>query len=102
MRTMNIFFVVSILLVFTGCTSAVFVGPGDKPDAVPPKIVLGADNNRIWDRPNAFGPVPAGLQEAGKKVCGPLGLKAIGYHPNAQDENGYRFPDGGYLCVPNK
>jgi hypothetical protein len=46
--------------------------------------------------------IPSEMQKNGEKVCGALDMKAIGYHPNAQDENGKVFPGGGYLCVPNK
>ena len=58
-------------MVFIGCsTLPIVIGPGDKPDTVPPKIVMGNDNNRIWDRPNAFGPVPA-------KYAGELARKCV-------------------------
>ena len=94
---------VLILLVFVGCVARTgMVSPGDKPDNVPPKIITGPDNVKIWDRPNAFGPVPANQMEEGKKVCSQIDLVAVGYHPNAQDENGKKFPNGGFLCVPKK
>jgi len=100
MKVLRIFAVLMVLA-FIGCVSrGVLVGPGNQPDSVPPKIVMGPNNSMIWDRPTAFGPIPAQLQENGKKVCGPLGLEAIGYHPKAQDANGKEFPEGGYLCVP--
>lgn len=80
----------------------VAVAADDKPDDVPPRIVVNADQVRIWDRPDAFGPVPSDLQESGRKVCGPLGMKAIGYHSQARDENGKVFDGGGYLCVTDE
>jgi len=89
-----------MLIAFVGCVT-VPVTVGDKPDAVPPKIVMGGKDNkdRIWDRPGAFGPIPADLQEKAKTVCGQNDMKAIGYHHKAQDENGKAFEGGGYLCV---
>jgi len=97
---MKIFKIVAVLMLFAfvGCVSMP-VGPGSKADAVPPKLTIGKNNVKLWDRPNAFGPVPAGLQEAGNKLCGALNLKATGYHPNAQDENGKALPGGGYFCA---
>jgi hypothetical protein len=89
-----------VFLAFVGCAT-IPAGPGDKPDAVPPKIQIGQDKVKVWDRPGAFGPVPSELQATGNKICGP-NLKAIGYHPNAQDEKGNAFTGGGYLCVSNK
>jgi hypothetical protein len=92
-----------MVIAFVGCVALpAAVGPGDKPDTVPPKIVKGMDNKKVWDRPDAFGPVPPEMQANGEKVCGALNKKAIGYHPKAQDENGKEFPGGGYLCVPDK
>jgi hypothetical protein len=97
---MNRWLAVLVFLAMAGC-STIPVGPGEKPDAVAPKIRVGSDQSRTWDRPRAFGPVPASLEATGNQVCG-QGMKAIGYHPEAQDENGKPFPAGGYLCVPNK
>ena len=101
---MKVFRIVAVImfLAFIGCARVdhYLFTPGDKPDAVPPKIQILPDNTRIWDRPLAFGPVPAEMQENGKQACGPQGLKAVGYHPNAQDENGKPFQGGGFLCAP--
>ncbi|MCX5807327.1 MAG: hypothetical protein NT010_14895 [Proteobacteria bacterium] len=88
-----------LLLAFAGCTAVPVVGPGDKPDTIPPKIQIGRDKVKTWDRPGAFGPAPSSLQATGNNICGDK-MKAIGYHPNAQDENGNSFLGGGYLCVP--
>ena len=88
-----------MLITFVGCVTVPFT-VGDQPDAVPPKIVMSKDKNKIWDRAGAFGPIPADLQEKAKAVCGQNDMKAIGYHPKAQDENGNAFEGGGYLCVP--
>lgn len=86
------------VIVLAGCVSSgVFVG--DKPDAVPPRLQVGADKSLSWDRPSAFGPVPAQLQATGDRICKSAGAtRAIGYHPNAQNEKGQRFDGGGYFC----
>ena len=91
---------VFVLLTFAGCAT-ITAGPGDKPDSVPPKLQIGQDNTKIWDRPGAFGPVPSSLQATGDRICG-TNMKAIGYHPQAQDEKGVPFSGGGYLCEPVK
>jgi hypothetical protein len=98
---MKIFQIVGVLMLIAvvGCSS-VPVGPGEKPDVVPPKIQISPNNVRSWDRPSAFGPVPSELQDAGNEVCGQFDWKPIGYHPNAQDANGNVFAGGGYLCSP--
>lgn len=75
--------------------------PSKKAGAVAPRLQVGADQVKIWDRPDAFGPVPSQKRALGKKVCGP-GKKAVGFHPKALDENGKVFPRGGFLCVPDK
>lgn len=74
-------------------------GPGDKPGAVPPRIVTNDAKQKTWDNPGAFGPVPAELKAKGDAVCAPLNAMALGYHPQAQDESGKPFPGGGYYCV---
>lgn len=79
---------------------------GDKPGAVPPRLVADAKDpkNSVWDNPSAFGPVPAELAVNGDKVCSTLNangveFKAIGFHPKAQAANGTTLPNGGYFCV---
>ncbi|NNM81533.1 MAG: hypothetical protein HKL98_02865 [Burkholderiales bacterium] len=73
--------------------------PGNEPSSIPPKLMIGADNAKVWDHPGAFGPVPADLQAHGDKLCQGIGdKKAIGYHPKAEDENGNLIPGGGYYC----
>jgi hypothetical protein len=84
------------VLAVAGC-AAMAVGPGDRPDPVPPKLVITDDNIKTWDRPGAFGPVPFELKAIGDDVCGP-DMKAVGYHPDARDEYGNKFEAGGYLC----
>ena len=93
--------VVLLLFTFVGCAQNVVL-PGDRPDATPPKMVMDKNNKKVWDRPGAFGKIPAKLQERGKKECGALKMKAVGYHPSAQNESGNTYQDGGYLCVPDE
>jgi hypothetical protein len=91
-------FIAVVFLAFS--TMAFAAGPGKKPDRVPPKLqspLLGSE--MLWDRPEAFGPVPKSKRNLGKQVCG-ADSKAIGYHPKAQDEKGKVFPKGGFLCAP--
>lgn len=72
---------------------------GSAPDPVPPQIQIGVDGSAFWDRPGAFGPVPAELQQDGDGICG-AGMKAVGYHPEAKDQQGDSFEGGGFLCAP--
>lgn len=81
----------------SGCATAPL--PGDKPDPVPPRLHAGENNVKEWDRTGAFGPVPVEKRELGDKICRGIGAKkAIGYHPQAQDDNGNQIPGGGYYC----
>jgi len=93
--------------VLAGCVVApVPVSIGSKPADVAPQLVKTNDGKSVtWDRPGAFGPVPAGLADSGATVCATFNtkdtqFKAIGYHPFAKDENGNVLIDGGYFCVP--
>ena len=67
----------------------------------PPRLyrATGNQNQLEWDRPAAFGRVPAHLQSRGNVVCSILGkdITAIGYNPNALDQNGKAIPGGGYF-----
>lgn len=74
---------------------------GDKPHAQPPRIAR-KEGIAGWDRPSAFGAVPKALIETGNKSCRAVGssLEAIGFHPEAQDEQGRPVNGGGYLCGP--
>ncbi len=61
-----------------------------------------ADKNGtlVWDRPYAFGPVPSELKVEADADCRRNGFKsAVGYHPDALDHNGKRFPIGGFFCA---
>lgn len=83
---------------------------GDKPDAVAPRLVVSGKrdpNGRellAWDRPNAFGRVPAELQVRGDVACmlGHIAFEAIAYHPAALDEKGQPLPGGGFFCWRKK
>ena len=80
--------------------------PGAKEAQVPPRLIM-EDGFRKWDRPEAFGPVPAHLMEAGGKVCatmnaGNFEYEPVGYHSRAMDAQGYEFQGGGYFCVQKK
>lgn len=89
-----------VAIVASALTACVVVGPGDKADAVPPRLVKNNNNELTWDRPNAFGPVPVGLNAAGDAICKNIGSeKATGYHPKAEDINGKPINGGGYYCV---
>lgn len=76
---------------------------GDKQADVAPRIII-KDDVRTWDKPGAFGPVPAELQVNGKKVCETLNTEqakheARGYHAKAENLEGQAFTGGGYYCV---
>lgn len=87
------------------CTGAALVGSA--PDSAPPQLVkLGARDAQgrdyvVWDRPKAFGPVPAELQAAGDLRCmqGRLDMRAAGYHPAAKGMDGQPIAGGGYFCA---
>lgn len=88
----------------TGCVTKPTIG--SKPGDVPPRIIVDPANStlKIWDKPGAFGPLPADMTAQGQLACSTLNTnsvqyKAIGYHPLAQDIDGKKFPDGGYFCV---
>ena len=73
-------------------------------DTVTPRIVFTARGTKQWSHPQAFGPVPAQLAEAGKIQCATLNhegktFSARGYHSAAQTADGYPFQDGGFFCV---
>lgn len=100
----SLFFGLLALSLLTACSSPPKIGTA--PGATPPRIVVDAGNpqNRVWDNPEAFGPVPFNLEGRAQRVCSQLDTremrhKAIGYHPAAQNINGQTMPDGGFLCV---
>lgn len=88
------------LAILTAC-AAPAPGPGASEDQTPPRLVRDASGTVLWDRPTAFGPVPADKMAAGVTVCGGVNSasKPAGYHSRAQNEKGVSFATGGYLCV---
>ncbi len=85
---------------FSGCSFTPAIG--SKPDVNPPKIVVNKDGLKSWDRPGAFGPVPANLVAKGSAVCAGVGEEFVakGFHPGALNQNGQAFADGGFFCAP--
>ena len=87
--------------------SACVVTPsiGSKAADTPPKLVPTSDGKSVtWNDPGLFGPVPAELTAKAASICGSLDTKetkyqAIGYHPQAQGQDGKPFAGGGYFCV---
>lgn len=69
----------------------------------PPKLINDPSNAKqlAWDRPSAFGPVPAEQQKIGQKTCEKLGkdIVALGYNPKAIDPNGVQIKGGGFICA---
>jgi predicted small secreted protein len=91
-------------LALTACANF-YAGAGaisDMPDLQnPPRLYRANGTNQLeWDRPAAFGRVPSHLQARGNTICGILGqdVVALGYNPNALDQNGKQIPGGGYFC----
>ena len=88
-----------------GCVAALLVGcvgmpggPGESPGAIPPRLVAGKDG-RLWDNSTTFGKVPPGRQAEGNAVCQQADFtRATGFHPDARNTNGTRFPRGGFYC----
>ncbi len=93
-------------VLLTGCAAQALVGT--VPSATPPQLVVlaakGQDGKEVltWDRPMAFGPVPAHLKALGDVSClrTRVDLEAIGYHPSALDRDGKPMLTGGFFCAP--
>jgi hypothetical protein len=73
---------------------------GYAPDSKPPRLSV-IDGILGWDRPHAFGQVPPEHQARGDGVCERFekGMKAIAYHPKAEQQNGQVIAGGGFLCA---
>lgn len=69
-------------------------------DSNPPRIVM-KDGQLGWDRPGAFGAVPANMVERARQECARqnANMKPLGFHPGAMDLKGQPLPEGGFLCV---
>lgn len=96
---------VMAVLALSGCTGGALVSKA--PDDKPPQLVkLGARDAQgrdylVWDRPSAFGPVPAELQAPGDLSCmqGQVEMRAVGYHPLARGLDGAAIAGGAYFCA---
>jgi hypothetical protein len=93
------YLVVLPLLLSAGCAPAFLGGPGSEPSETSPRIVDAGDD-KMWNYPRLFGPVPPSLQQAGDDYCRDAGFgRADGYHPRALDKDGNPYPKGGFYCV---
>ena len=102
MRRMKMVLFAALLMFCFSAWSVMAAGLGKKPDKIPPKLQSPFfSDEMIWDRPEAFGPVPKKMKKLGKQVCGKDKIP-VGYHPKAQDKEGKTFPKGGFLCEPLK
>ncbi len=92
------FLALASLAFLAACAST---GPGASEDKTPPRLVKDASGVVAWDRPTAFGPVPADKLAAGVAACGgdKSTAKSGGYHSRAMNEQGESFAAGGFLCV---
>jgi hypothetical protein len=95
----------SSVLLLSGCVSVNY-GVGSVEGATPPQVVSDPENPtlRKWNDPGLFGPVPRDKAALGAATCATLNangltFKAAGYHRDARDFNGNKFPDGGFYCV---
>lgn len=74
----------------------------ENPPRVSEAVSKSEENTKlfVWDRPSAFGKVPASLQPVGDFICakGRIDMYATGYHSRAQDKDGQAIPGGGYFC----
>ena len=83
-----------------GCSA----GPSASPSPTPPQIVMTEGGLKQWDRPEAFGPVPAALLATAREYCATMnhsGKRFVpaGYHAHALSVDGFPFEDGGFYCV---
>lgn len=76
---------------------------GDAPSKQVPRL-LRTNGILGWDKPAAFGAVPAREQARGDVICGRLVAyhEAVAFHPAAQDEEGKPISGGGFLCGPKR
>jgi hypothetical protein len=94
-----------IAVTLVGCAGTVKIG--ESPSETPPQLVMTGERDQggrelsTWDRPDAFGPVPADKRVLGSATCltARVDLEAIGYHPKARDGSGREMPGGGFICA---
>lgn len=91
-------------LLAAGLLAGCAAGPGAAPAANAPQLFMNAQGLKQWDRPEAFGPVPAELLATGRAHCATFnngGKRYVpaGYHPHARSVEGFPFEDGGFFCV---
>lgn len=90
--------------ILVGCATASQIG--EAPDSNPPQLMAMGERDKngrellTWDRPGAFGKVPADKKVLGHASCllARVDLEAIGYHPRAKDGAGKEMPGGGFFC----
>jgi hypothetical protein len=74
---------------------------GSAPQYPPPRMTS-EHGIEGWDRPGAFGALPDRLVAAADRAC--MGqdarLRAVAFHPDAQDGQGRPIPGGGVFCAP--
>lgn len=79
------------------CQLAVLSGATN---SAPPQVVMRA-GQAGWDRPGAFGAIPADKQAQAEAQCqkGNPKAKPLAYHPRPLDIQGQPMTQGGFLCV---
>lgn len=100
MKTFTFCTLLSAALLATGCAAT----RSERQDNTPPRL-LEQNKTTVWDRGDAFGPVPLKLASLAAVTCAALDTKeskwqAEGFHALAQDLEGKTFPGGGYFCKP--
>lgn len=99
LRTVSVLAATIVLL--SGCA---YPSPGRVAADIPPQLVQ-REGLTTWDKPGAFGPVPAEQAERGSATCASLNsdkltFEARGFHPRAMNLQGQPFPAGGFFCTP--
>ncbi len=69
-----------------------------QPSAYSPRMIETSSKLRFTN-PRLFGPVSVNKQAQADSACRSIGgIRALGYHPHALQENGLAFPGGAYYC----
>ena len=90
-----------LTLMVAGCATH----HGEQQASEPPRLIYGSNNAVVWDRGDAFGPVPLRLAAVAAMHCTALDTSNVkwqseGFHARAKDLQGREFPGGGYFCKP--